>query len=305
MKTVPLCRQGARGRFRSFGFLLLLGWAVVPAPAQDEAAIQRGEYIFRASGGCSCHTDLKNQGPFLAGGRPLKTPFGVIYSTNITPDPKTGIGRWSDEDFMKAMTQGIGPDGTYYYPAFPFTSFTKMTERDLRDLKAYLFSVPPVERENKPPELRFPFNWRSGMVLWRSLYFRPGVFQPVPAHGEEWNRGAYLATAVAHCGECHTPRDSMGGLRTDLHFAGSREGPEGELAPNITPDPETGIGGWSLTDIVWFLQTGMEPDGDATEGLMNEVIEQGYHQMKEADLKAIAVYLKSLQPIRNRVSAEE
>ena len=282
-------------------FMLLVGLAVLPAWGSEPAAIQRGKAVLQAAGGCSCHTDDKHSGAFLAGGRPIKTPFGTIYSTNITPAPKTGIGAWSEVDFRQAMAQGVGPDGRHYFPVFPYTSFTRMTEQDVQDLKAYLFSVPPVEQANKPPELRFPFGWRAGLVVWKWLSFRPGTFQLRPDQSAEWNRGAYLATALSHCAECHTPRNWLGGLKTKMAYAGSADGPEGELAPNITPDEATGIGAWSVADIVWFLQTGLKPDGDDTQGLMSVVIENGYKHLPEADLRAIAVYLRSLSPIRHKV----
>jgi len=282
-------------------FLLLVGFVTLPAWGDEPAAIQRGKAVLQAAGGCSCHTDDKHSGAFLAGGRPIKTPFGTIYSTNITPAPKTGIGAWSDADFHKAMTQGIGPDGRYYFPVFPYTSFTRMTEQDIRDLKAYLFSIPPVEQTNKPPELRLPFGWRAGLVVWRWLNFRPGTFQPRLDQSMEWNRGAYLVTALGHCAECHTPRNWLGGLKTTMAYAGSVDGPEGELAPNITPDEATGIGTWSVADIVWLLQTGLKPNGDDVQGLMSVVRDNGYKHLPEADLHAIAVYLRSLPPIRNKV----
>lgn len=281
--------------------VLLVGLVALPVWGDEPAAIQRGKAILQAAGGCSCHTDEKHAGALLAGGRPIKTPFGTIYSTNITPDPKTGIGTWSEADFLTAMTQGRGPDGVHYFPVFPYTSFTRMTEQDVRDLQAYLFSVPPVEQTNKPPELRLPFGWRGGLVVWRWLNFRPGTLQPRSDQSAEWNRGAYLATALGHCAECHTPRNVLGGLKTTMAYAGSADGPEGELAPNITPDDATGIGKWSVADIVWFLQTGLKPDGDDAQGLMSVVIENGYKHLPEADLRAIAVYLRSLPPMRNKV----
>ena len=281
--------------------LLLVGLSALPVQGDTAAAIEHGKAVLQAAGGCSCHTDDERSGAFLAGGRPIKTPFGTIYSTNITPAPKTGIGTWSEADFHQAMTQGIGPHGGYYFPVFPYTSFTRMTEQDVRNLKAYLFSVPPVEQVNKPPELRFPFNWRTGLLVWRWLNFRPGAFQPRSDQLAEWNRGAYLATALGHCAECHTPRNWLGGLKTTMAYAGSADGPEGELAPNITPDEATGIGTWSVADIVWFLQTGLKPDGDDVQGLMSVVIHNGYKHLPEADLRAIAVYLRSLQPIRHKV----
>jgi mono/diheme cytochrome c family protein len=282
-------------------FLLLVGFIVLPAWGDEPAAIQRGKAVFQAAGGCSCHTDDEHSGAFMAGGRPIKTPFGTIYSTNITPAPKTGIGTWSEADFRRAMTQGVGPDGRHYFPVFPYTSFTRMTEQDVQDLKAYLFSVPPVEQANKPPALRFPFGWRAGLAVWRWLNFHPGTFQPRSDQSAEWNRGAYLASALGHCAECHTPRNWLGGLKTTMAYAGSADGPEGELAPNITPDEATGIGTWSVVDIVWFLQTGFKPDGDDAQGLMSVMIDNGSKHLPEADLRAIAVYLRSLPPIHNKV----
>jgi mono/diheme cytochrome c family protein len=180
-----------------------------------------------------------------------------------------------------------------------------MTEQDVRDLKAYLFSLPPVERVNTPPALRAPFGWRIGLWGWRWLHFQPGTFTPDSTQSPEWNRGAYLATALGHCGECHTPRNLLGGLQTDMSYAGSVDGPQGELAPNITPDEATGIGAWSIPDIVWFLQTGFKPDGDDAQGLMSELIDNGFKHLTEDDLRAIAVYLQSLKPIRHKVVAPD
>ena len=267
--------------------------------------VQRGEYIFHAAGGCSCHTDTPNKGALMAGGRAIKTPFGTIYSTNITADMKTGIGQWSDADFLRAMTQGVGPKGEQYFPVFPYTSFTRMTQRDLLDLKAYLFSLPAVQQANTPHALRAPFGWRFGVRLWKWLYFRPGTWQPDPAQSSAWNRGAYLATAPGHCTECHTPRNRLGGLKTEMAYAGAADGPEGELAPNITPHEATGIGDWNSPDLVWFLQTGFKPDGDDAQGLMSELISSGYKHLTEADLQAIATYLKALKPIHNKVTVPE
>jgi mono/diheme cytochrome c family protein len=287
--------------FHTAGVALAGVMFVGAAWGEAPTAVQRGEYIFQATGGCACHTDVKNDGAFLAGGRAMATPFGKVYATNITPDVKTGIGDWSDEAFIRAMTQGVGPHGEYYLPVFPYTAFTKMTRSDLLDLKAYLFSVPPVVQANQPHDLPLPLRWRFLMRGWQWLFFRPGEFEPDPSQSEEWNRGAYIVTALAHCGECHTPRNLVGALKPSMAYAGAEEGPEGELAPNITPDEATGIGSWSLEDIVWFLQMGLKPDGDDTQGLMSEVIETGYQHLREADLRAIAVYLKTLKPISNRL----
>ncbi|MGH9463372.1 MAG: c-type cytochrome [Vicinamibacteria bacterium] len=297
----------ARFAFRLGGVVFSLAVSgPAPAFAQEEpSAVERGQYIFRATGGCGCHTDYANDGAFLAGGRAIETPFGAIYGTNITPDTETGIGGWSDEDFLRAMTEGIGPDGTMYYPVFPYTAFTKMTREDVLDLKAYLFSVPPVKQENKPPELGFPFSVRAGLTAWRLLNFEAGTFEPLPEQSPEWNRGAYITHALAHCGECHTPRGATGALNEEMHYGGSKEGPEGELAPNITPDEKTGIGTWSAADITWFLQTGFEPGGDDAQGLMREVIDHGYQYLEASDLQAISTYLKSLTAIQNEIESTE
>ncbi len=267
--------------------------------------IPAGKYLFQAAGGCSCHTDRKNNGAFLAGGRPIKTPFGTFYSTNITPDPETGIGKWSDEDFIRAMTKGISPEGDHYFPVFPYTSFQWISIEDLLALKDYLFLVPPVRQKNLPHDLILPFVEQATLIFWKYFAWSSQPFKPNLKRTESWNRGAYLAQALAHCGECHTPRNLLGALKSGMHYAGSKEGPEGQLAPNITPDKKTGIGKWSKVDISYFLQTGMKPDGDDSQGLMGEVIDLGYQYLMEKDLDAIAEYLVSLAPISNKLRQEK
>jgi mono/diheme cytochrome c family protein len=270
--------------------------------AERPPSVARGEAVLRASGGCTCHTDYPGEGdaaPELAGGRALATPFGTYYSTNITPHRETGIGGWSDDDFVRAMTEGRAPDGSHYFPVFPYPSFASMTRRDLLDLKAYLFSIDAVERANREPDALLPFRLRLAVAGWKLLNFDPRPFEPDPARSEAWNRGAYLVNGPAHCGECHTPRTLTGGLDRSRELAGSSEGPEGELAPNVTPDRRTGIGDWSKVDLTWYLETGVEPDGDAAEGLMAEVIEHGYAHLPDTDRDAIAEYLLSLPPIEN------
>lgn len=273
--------------------------AAEESPVNLAPNISAGKYLFQAAGGCGCHTDTKNSGAFLAGGRPIKTPFGTFYGTNITPDPETGIGNWSDEDFIRAMTQGLSPEAKHYFPVFPYTSFQRIKRNDLLALKAYLFSVPPVKQKNLPHDLILPFGGQYAMLFWKNFVWSPQPFISNSEQTASWNRGAYLAQAVAHCGECHTPLNLFGALKTKMHFAGSKEGPEGELAPNITPHKKTGIGGWSKVDISYFLQTGMKPDGDDAQGLMGEVIEFGYENLQEGDLDALAEYLLSLEPISN------
>jgi mono/diheme cytochrome c family protein len=268
---------------------------------------ERGRLVFDESGGCSCHTNYPDEGrdaPVLAGGRALTTPFGIYYSTNITPDAETGIGRMSNAEFIQAMQEGLSPDGQNYFPIFPYTSFTGISDKDLLDLRAYLSTLPAVHRNNKPPDAMPPFSWRWGVSLWKWLNFKPGRWQPNPSQPKDWNRGDYLVNAPSHCGECHSPRTWSGGLDRSMWLAGSADGPDGELAPNITPDSKNGIGSWHLADIVWFLETGFKPDGDDAQGLMSEVIEHGYAHLPSDDLDAIAVYLKSVQPIDHRVRAQ-
>lgn len=283
--------------------MLVAAAAFAPALARaaDPAQLARGKAVLEASGGCTCHTNVEAGGAPLAGGRPMQTPFGVFYTTNITPDRETGIGAWSDADFLRAMREGRAPDGSAYFPTFPYTSFTGMTDADLLDLKAYLFSLAPVTQANRAPDAWPPFSWRISAWAWQLAFFTPERFAPDPTKPASWNRGAYLSNAVAHCGECHTPRNLAGALDRSQWMAGSEDGPEGELAPNITPDGATGIGHWTRTDLVWFLQTAGKPDGDDSTGLMKEVIESGYTHVPESDLQAIAEYFESLPPIRNEL----
>ena len=268
---------------------------------QLPGAVLRGEYIFRMAGGCGCHTNRPAAGQFMAGGRPVKTPFGVFYSTNLTPHREQGLGGWNAGQFITAMRSGIGPGGIHYFPVFPFTSFNAMKEADLRDLKTYLDSLPASPQANKPHALHFPFGWRGALLPWRWLFFRPAPIAVDPARTASWNRGAYIVKAVAHCGECHTPRNLAGGLRADMWMAGSVDGPEGALAPNITPHEETGIGAWDRADIVYFLQIGLKPDGDDAQDLMAEAIEHGYAHLTDTDLGAIADYLLTLEPVENEI----
>jgi mono/diheme cytochrome c family protein len=269
--------------------------------------VESGRRIFAATGGCTCHTNYPGEGPdapSLAGGRALETPFGIYYSTNITPDPETGIGGWSLDDFVRAMREGLSPAGEHYFPVFPYTAFTGLSDQDLADLKSYLDSLPAIRRENRPHDAHLPFSFRPALAGWKWLNFVPARVEDDPALDPATNRGRYLALAAAHCGECHTPRTLSGGLDRTRWLAGSRDGPEGELAPNITPDEKTGIGDWSIPDLVWYLETGLKPDGDDTQGLMSEVIRHGYANLSREDREAIARYVKSVPAIENRVRAD-
>ena len=273
--------------------------AAFSASAQDPA--ERGAYLVRAGGCIACHTAKEGGEPF-AGGLGLETPFGTFYSPNITPDADTGIGNWSDEDFVRALHEGVAPDGARYFPVFPYTSYTRMTREDALAIKAYLFSLDPVSKTNREHDVGFPFSWRFLQRGWRMINFDEGRFEPDASKDDAWNRGAYLVGALAHCGECHTPRNFMGGLDDDMYLAGTPDGPEGQLVPNITPH-ESGIGDWSERDIVNLMQTAMLPDFDSVQGTMAEAVEDGLKFLTEEDLKAIATYIRSVPPIDNEVRA--
>jgi len=278
--------------------LMLLSGAI-PAVAEEDA-VTRGEYLVHAGGYFSCHTVAG--GEKLAGGRALATPFGTFYSPNITPDRETGIGRWTNAQFLRALREGVRPDGANYFPVFPYPSFTGITDGDALAIKAYLFSLPPVHRENRPHDVPFPFAWRFLQTGWKLLFFTPGPFQPAPDRSVAYNRGAYLVTALAHCGECHTPRNFLGATQSGLWLAGTPDGPAGQLVPNITPDPDTGIGKWEKDDIVELLRTGTTPEQSKVKGAMRETIEDGLKYLSHSDLEAIADYLFTQPPIVHDVS---
>jgi mono/diheme cytochrome c family protein len=262
----------------------------------DPDIVKRGEYLFHASGCAGCHTAEKPKGPHLAGGRKLKTPFGVFVTPNISPDPDHGIGAWRKKDFFRAMREGRSPEGAYYFPAFPYASYAAMSNSDLTALWAYLQTQPSQQRANKPHELSFPFDQRWLLFFWRFLYFDDSPFTPDPSKSQQWNRGAYLVRALGHCGECHTPRSLMGGVQLSKEFAGSKSGPEGGRVPNITAHAVKGIGGWSKDEIVSFLADGYLPDGDFVGGAMTEVVENSTSRMVEDDLRAIAEFLLATPP---------
>jgi len=276
---------------------LLVPWPPSPPEIEQAGDPARGEYVLRLGGCVACHTDAKNDGAFLAGGRALASPFGAFYTSNITPDPQTGIGGWSTGEFVLAMTEGTSPGGHPYFPAFPYTSYTNMSRQDLVDLKAYLDTVEPVVNEVPGHELGFPFGFRPLLKGWQLLFFEEATFAPDPSRPESWNRGAYLVNAPGHCAECHTPRNALGGRQDDRFLAGTANGPDGKAVPNITPHPDDGIGGWSPTDIVFALQTGILPDGDVLGGLMSEVVKDSTSHLERPDLEAIAEYLLSLPPL--------
>ncbi len=259
----------------------------------EPAAVARGAYLANAADCEGCHTDSEHGGRPYAGGRAIETPFGTFYSPNITPDRETGIGRWSEAQFRRALRHGVRPDGANYFPVFPYPSFTKIRDDDIRAIWAYLSSLPPVRQQNRPHRLSFPFSWRLLQTVWKWLFFTPGPFRPDPARDAAYNRGAYLVNALAHCGECHTARNAFGATKPSRYLAGTANGPDGKPVPNITSDPKTGIGLWSVDDVMTLLKSGQKPDFDFVGGSMGEVV-KSTAKLTDDDRRAIAIYLKSL-----------
>lgn len=283
------------------GCIVGLFW-FVPADAANFARLENGKYVLTAAGCIGCHTTKKDhdKGIVLGGGRGLKTPFGLFYSPNITPHPENGIGKWTEANFIEAMRNGKNPDGEHYLPVFPYTSFTQITDSDLRDLWGYMQTLPIVDHENIPHGAPFIFRMRFTLGPWKMINFKAGAFQPQADQSAEWNRGAYLVNALGHCGECHTPRNLMGGMKSDLYHSGSNDGPEGGSVPNITMHGETGIGDWSDDDLDTLLTMGMLPDGDFVGSGMAEVVENT-GKLRPEDRKAIITYLKSTPAIANKI----
>jgi mono/diheme cytochrome c family protein len=293
---------------RIFLSLLLVGviaglavYAWLTAPPQRWSATvaytpnaANGEIIFNAGGCSSCHAvPDQPERTRLGGGLAIPSPFGTFYAPNISPDPADGIGRWSEADFVNAVMKGIAPDGTNYFPALPYTSYAHATVRDVRDLFAYLKTLPPVTGKVRDHDVPFPFNIRRNVGIWKLLFMDDRLFVPDQARSPSWNRGAYLVNSFGHCAECHSPRNFLGGIITAQRFAGGPN-PEGEgWVPNIT---QKGLADWSQKDIAGFLEDGVTPDGDSAGGSMVRVI-KNTSQLKPEDRNAIAEYVKSLPPV--------
>ncbi|MDQ8728442.1 cytochrome c [Bradyrhizobium sp. LHD-71] len=264
--------------------------STLPAYAPD---IANGKTMFNAGGCASCHATSKDDPTLLGGGMALASPFGTFYVPNVSPNPVDGIGRWSEADFVTAMLRGTSPSATHYFPAFPYTSYAKMKLADVRDLFAYLKTLPQAAGKVRDHELRFPFDIRRNIGVWKLLFFDDRPFTADASKSEQWNRGAYLVNGPGHCAECHSPRNALGGIIASQRFAGGPN-PEGEgWIPNITAK---GLSSWSDKDIAYYLETGQTPEGDSAGGLMTRVI-ANMAQLSADDRMAIAVYLKSLPSI--------
>jgi mono/diheme cytochrome c family protein len=255
---------------------------------QDFSQLERGRYLTLVADCGACHTDSGGK-PF-AGGRPIQTPFGTVVAANITPDRETGIGNWSDAQFEAAVRLGRTEDGSRLYPAMPYPYYTRMTKADVLAIRAYLNTLPAVHHPVESNQLPFPFDIRAGMRLWDALYFTPGSYKPDPRKSAEWNRGAYLVRGPGHCGACHTPKTPLGGDRDHQHLQGYST--QGWFAPDITDSSTLGLGNWSAEDIVTYLKSGHNRFAAAT-GPMGEEVADSSSEMTDADLKAIATFLKT------------
>ena len=265
-------------------------FAEAQAESSDET-VAHGKALVEAADCGSCHTADPAK-PF-AGGKRIDTPFGAIYSPNLTPDRETGIGAWRDEDFHRALRYGVRRDGSRYYPAFPYPNFTKMVRDDLLAIRAYLATLTPFSNEAPPPALHWPLNYRVVMRVWNWLFFKPGILVPDQQKSTEWNRGRYLVEGAAHCGACHTPKNLFGADKKNRPLGGGLV--QGWFAPRLDGAERSGLKSWSADDIVEYLQSGRNGHSNA-DGLMAEVVANSTSKMSDADVRAIAVYLKDFPP---------
>lgn len=280
--------------------IVLLALLPVAASAQQDGAGESpdlAEYVFTISGCAHCHT--AEGGKPLAGGRALPTPFGTFYAPNITAHPTEGIGSWSRDDFYRALHEGESPAGHAYFPAFPYTAYSRLSRADVDAIYDHIFSLPVVATPNRDHELAWYVDFRIAAWGWRLLFFEAGESVADPARSDGWNRGAYIAEAMAHCQECHSPRDWFGVIQADLGYSGNPHGPEDEKVPNITSHA-SGIGDWSEAALDGFLRWGELPDGEYTAGSMEAVI-TGTGKLTDADRAALIEYLRALPAIDNDV----
>ena len=261
------------------------------AYATSDSQIERGAYLTRAGNCMACHT--ARGGPSYAGGQGIPTPFGTVFTSNLTPDANTGIGSWSAAHFWRALHNGRSKSGRLLYPAFPYTSYTQVTREDSDAMFAYLRSLPAVDQPNRPHLLDFPFQSQAALAVWRALYFRPGVYQPDARQNAEWNRGAYLVKGLGHCGDCHSPRDALGGTRHSLALAGGLIPMQNWYAPSLISPHEAGVGAGDSDPTVNLLKHGVAP-GASASGPMAEVVLRSTQYLSQPDLDAMAHYLKAL-----------
>jgi len=292
-RTILVMLMAAVAGFGVYWWLTAPAASAVPLPSRAPD-LANGQEIFNVGGCSSCHA-VPNQPDRLrlGGGLALGSPFGTFYAPNISPDPADGIGRWSEADFVSAVMRGVSPEGKHYFPAFPYTSYHLAKVEDVRDLFAYLKTLPPVSGKVRDHDLPFPFNIRRNVGIWKSLFMDGKPFVADGAKSPQWNRGAYLVNGFGHCAECHSPRNLLGGIIAAQRFAGGPN-PEGEgWVPNIT---QKGIGEWSAKDIANLLKTGELPEGDSVGGAMRRVI-KNTSQLSDEDIAAMADYVKSLPPV--------
>jgi len=290
---LTLALAGAVG-FGIYWWLTTPSMAVSITEAAYTPNLANGETIFNAGGCSSCHAVPGQPDRLkLGGGLALASPFGTFYVPNISPDKADGIGRWTEPQFVTAVTRGVSPEGFHYFPAFPYTTYAHARVSDIRDLFAYLKTLPPVPGKVRDHDVRFPFNIRRNVGIWKLLFMDDKPFAPDTARSPQWNRGAYLVNALGHCAECHSPRNFLGGIVAAQRFAGGPD-PEGKgWVPNIT---QKGLDDWNEKDIAYFLESGQTPVGDSAGGSMVSVI-KNISQLSEADRAAIANYIKSLPPV--------
>jgi mono/diheme cytochrome c family protein len=277
-------------------FLAVTAPAKVPASALPARTpdLANGKLMFFAGGCASCHaTPGQQDATRLGGGVALASAFGTFYAPNISPDRNDGIGRWNEADFLSALWKGTSPDGRHYYPAFPYTSYQRITPDDARDLFAYLQTLPAVAGKAPAHQVPFPFNWRRLVGAWKFLFLDGQPFRPDPSKSAQWNRGAYLVNGPGHCAECHSPRNILGGIKAEQRFAGGPDIEGKGWVPNIT---QKGLADYSEKDVAYLLETGQTPDGDSVGGAMTAVI-RNTSQLPASDREAMAVYLKSLPPV--------
>jgi mono/diheme cytochrome c family protein len=277
---------------------------MVPAAAlgSHQVDLANGKEMFEAGGCVSCHAvPGQSDRSRLGGGLALRSPFGTFYAPNISPDPRDGIGGWTEAQFVTALTRGTSPDGRHYYPAFPYTSYQRIRVDDVRDLFGYLLTLPPVQGRGRDHELRFPFTIRRGIGLWKLMFLDGRPFVPDGARSAVWNRGAYLVNGPGHCAECHSPRNLFGAVITSERFAGAPSLDGKGFVPNIT---QLHLKEWSDKDLAYLLESGMTPDGDAVGSNMAEVV-RNTAQLSADDRTAIADYVKSLPPVAGPKPSEK